>query len=175
MERAAALYGKALRALAIIACGLLVSMMILICADVLLRNIAAIPSLRGLPWVNDVAETMLYTITMFTAPWLLHHGQHIRVDVVLRALPARAGWYCEYLNDVLTVLACLTVVVYGAVAAHQSYADGSMTVKSIVVAEWLVLIPLPISFLLLSAEMIFRLRRLYSGPRKARDDSGIAA
>jgi len=34
----------------------------------------------------------LYLITLLTAPGLLRIGQHIRIDIVLRVLPARVGW-----------------------------------------------------------------------------------
>ena len=35
---------------------------------------------------------MLYLITMCVAPWLLRQGQHIRVDILLQALPPRLAW-----------------------------------------------------------------------------------
>ena len=41
MERASALYGRLLEALALAACALLFFMMLVICADVLLRNVGA--------------------------------------------------------------------------------------------------------------------------------------
>ena len=43
----------------------------------------------GLPWSNEVSEYILYLVTLLSAPWLLRRGQHIRVDILLRALPAR--------------------------------------------------------------------------------------
>ena len=46
---------------------------------------------RGLAWSNEISELMLYLITLLAAPWLLREGQHIRVDIVLRALPRAAG------------------------------------------------------------------------------------
>jgi len=65
------------------------------------RNVALIPSMRGLDWSNDLTEAMLYLITMCAAPWLLRQGQHIRVDIVLRAIPKRIAWYCEWFADQL--------------------------------------------------------------------------
>ena len=48
------------------------------------------------------------------APWLLREGQHIRVDIVLRALPPRVGLACEWIADVLGLACCLVMVWYGA-------------------------------------------------------------
>ena len=67
---------------------LLLAMMLMICGDVLLRNVA-VPGLpRGIAWSNEISELMLYLLTMLAAPWLLRGGRHIRVDIVLRVLPA---------------------------------------------------------------------------------------
>src|SRR5215203_4539548 len=51
-------------------------------ADVLLRNIGV----GGLPWSAEISEDVIYLVTLLAAPWLLRQGQHIRVDIVLRAL-----------------------------------------------------------------------------------------
>ena len=87
-----AAYGKLLEGLALVACALIFGMTLMICADVLLRNVRIIPGLAGLEWSNEISEAMLYLITMLTAPWLLRRGQHIRVDIVLRAVPKKVGW-----------------------------------------------------------------------------------
>ena len=49
---------------------LLFLLMIVICGDVLLRNVPLIPSMRGFPATNDLSEAFLYLITLLSAPWL---------------------------------------------------------------------------------------------------------
>src|SRR5437763_807234 len=78
-------YGRLLDALLLIACVLLFAMALLIGLDVLLRNIGA----GGVAPSNELSEDALYLITLIAAPGLLRQGQHIRVDIVLRVLPAR--------------------------------------------------------------------------------------
>ena len=175
MERASALYGKLLSLLALAACVLLFLMMVMICADVLVRNVALIPGLRGLPWSNEVSETMLYLITMLTAPWILRRGQHIRVDIVLVAIPRKAAWYCEWAADGLALACCLAMMVYGTQAATASFHAGSMAIKTLITPEWWSLAPLPVAFALLAIEVGFRMQRLYAGPRAPRDDAVSAA
>ena len=48
---------------------------------------------------NELSEDILYLMTLLAAPWLLRQGQHIRVDIILRALPPRAAWLLEWVGD----------------------------------------------------------------------------
>jgi TRAP-type C4-dicarboxylate transport system permease small subunit len=175
LDRFSALYGKLLEGLAWLACVMVFAMVMMICTDVLLRNVALIPSMRGLDWSNDITEAMLWLITMCAAPWILRQGQHIRVDIVLRAIPKRTAWYCEWFADLVGLACCLTMVWYGVKVAAASYASGAMTIKTMVTPEWWLLVPLPVSFLLLSIEMLFRMRRLLYGERGPREDAVSAA
>ena len=88
IERLSGAYGRLLAALALVGCAILLAMMLIIVADVALRNIA-VPGLpRGLAWSNEISELLLYLITMSVAPWLLRQGQHIRIDIVLLVIGA---------------------------------------------------------------------------------------
>jgi TRAP-type transport system small permease protein len=175
LDRLSRIYGRGLEALAWVACLLVLAMTLMICLDVLLRNVALIPTMRGLDWSNDVTEAMLYLITMCAAPWILRKGQHIRVDISLRAIPKRTAWYCEWLADGVGLFCCLAMVWYGSKMTFASYISGAMTVKTMVTPEWWLLIPLSIAFALLSIEMLFRMRRLMHGERGPREDAVSAA
>lgn len=171
MDRLEAAYGKLLEALALAACALVLGMTLMICADVLLRNVRILPGLVGLEWSNEISEAMLYLITMLTAPWLLRRSQHIRVDIVLRAVPKRVGWVFEWIADVLGLACCLLIAYYGTRAALASFMAGSVSIKTLVTPEWWLLSVLPVAFLALSLEMLFRMRRLALGERAPRDDA----
>lgn len=175
MHALSAAYDRLLLALAIVASLMLAAMMLIICADVLLRNVALIPGVHGVEWSNEVSETLLYWITLLAAPWLLRQGQHIRVDILLRAIPKRVAWGCELLADVLALGCCIALVVYGAKAAWASYAAGSVTIKTLVTPEWWSLVPLPAAFALLAIEVVFRMHRLLSGERAPRADAVSAS
>lgn len=164
-----------LEAFALAACALIGLMALMICADVLLRNVALIPGVDGLAWSNELSETGLYLITMLAAPWLLREGRHIRVDIVLRAIPAQAGWICEWLSDAIAFACCVTVVVYAGRATWESFSQGSITIKTLVMPEWWTQAPLPVAFTLLAIEVLFRMRRLARGPRAPREDAVSAS
>lgn len=171
MERLAAAYARLLEALALLGCALVFAMAVMICGDVLLRNVRLVPGVHGFAWSNEVSEGMLYLITVLTAPWLLHQGQHIRVDIVLRAVPKRLGWYFEWAADAFGLACCLTIAYYGFRAAFASFKAGSLSIKTLITPEWWLLAPLPVAFLLLAIEMGFRMRRLRLGERAPRDDA----
>jgi len=175
LDRIDRAWGRLLEGFALCACLLIAGVALMICMDVLLRNVALVPGVQGLAWSNEVSETALYLITMLAAPWLLRQGQHIRVDIVLRLLPPRAGWVCEWICDCIALACCLLVSWYGALAAWQSYAQGSITIKTLVLPEWWSLAPLPAAFALLAVEVLFRMRRLSLGERAPRDDTVSAS
>ncbi len=168
-------YGRLLDVLAIIGAALLFAMMIVIVLDVFLRNSALVPGMRGVPGANELSESALYLITMLTAPWLLRRGQHIRVDILLRVIPKRLAWYCEWAVDVIALVCSLVLLAYGWKATVASINTGSMTIKSIAWPEWWLLAPLPLTFALLSVEILFRMQRLAIGPRAPRDDAVSSA
>ena len=171
MHRFEAAYGRVLDALALAACALILGMTLMICVDVFLRNVRIIPGLAGLEWSNEISEAMLFLVTMLTAPWLLSRGQHIRVDIILRAVPPLVGWIFEWIVDLLAFGCCAVITFYSARAAWASYAAGSLSIKTLVTPEWWLLSVLPVAFTLLTLEMVFRMRRLYLGPRTPRDDA----
>ncbi len=171
MNRLEAAYGRLLEGCALVACALVFGMTLMICADVLLRNVRIIPGLAGLEWSNEISEAMLYLVTMLTAPWLLRRGQHIRVDIVLRAVPKQVGWLMEWAVDVLALTCCALMAWYSARAALASFQAGSVSIKTLVTPEWWLLSALPLAFLALTLEMLFRMRRLALSERAPRDDA----
>ena len=99
-------FGRFLAALSLLGCAILMAMMLIIVADVALRNLA-LPGLpQGLAWSTEISELMLYLITMCVAPWLLRQGQHIRVDIVLQAIPPRLAWRLEWVGDLIGLGCC---------------------------------------------------------------------
>src|SRR5260221_6291390 len=168
VERAS---GRLLDVAAAAAFALILGMTLMICADVFLRNVRIVPGLAGLEWANEISEAMLFLITLLTAPWLLRRGQHIRVDIVLRAVPPRVGWLFEWLVDLLAFGCCAIMAWYSARAALHSYGAGSLSIKTLVTPEWWLLSILPIAFTALTVEMLFRMRRLWLAERAPRDDA----
>jgi TRAP-type C4-dicarboxylate transport system permease small subunit len=171
MDRLSRWYGRLLDAMLLAACFLLLFMTVMIGADVVSRNIGA----GGVAVSNELSEDILYLMTLLTAPWLLRQGQHIRVDIILRILPARVAWSLEWLGDTVGFFCCLYFVWYGARVTLASYMAGSISIKTMITPEWWILAPLPIGFALLAVEFAFRMHRLSKAEIGARDDAVSAA
>ena len=164
-------YGRLLDVLLLLACFLLLTMTLLIGADVLLRNIG----LGGIAPSNELSEDIIYLLTLLAAPALLRQGQHIRVDIVLRALPARTGWLLEWVDDALGLICCLYFVWYGVRVAAASYMSGALSIKTLVLPEWWLMAPMPAAFVLLAVEFLFRMHRLALSEHGPRDDAVSAS
>jgi TRAP-type transport system small permease protein len=164
MTRLSAAYGRFLNALAVLAALIVLAMVILVTADILLRNLTR----TGFSWAYEVTEYTLYLITLLAAPWLLRRGQHVRIDLVLAMVPPRVAWLMEALADILGFAVCLVFVRYGATMTYESWQLGSITIKNLVFPEWWLLWPLPVFFALIAIEFIFRFHRLLSGERTRR-------
>ena len=168
-------YGRFLAALSLLGCAILMAMMLVIVCDVFFRNVLLPGMPRGFAWSTEVSELMLYLITMCVAPWLLRQGQHIRVDIVLQAIPPRLAWTLEWLGDLIGLVCCVVIAWYGTQAAWSSFQSDAVNIKTLVTPEWWALAPLPFVFVLLSIEMLFRLHRLQIGVRGPRHDAVSAA
>ncbi|HSW21452.1 MAG TPA: TRAP transporter small permease subunit [Burkholderiaceae bacterium] len=174
-ERVSGAFGRLLAALAWVGCVLLLAMLAIIVSDVALRNLA-VPGLpRGLAWSNEISELLLYLITLCVAPWLLRQGRHIRVDIVLRAIPPRLAWMLEWLGDTIGLACCVVLAWFATKAAWSSYLAGAVNIKTLVTPEWWWLSPLPVVFGLLGIEMLFRMERLARAERAPRSDAVSAA
>jgi len=171
MARLSEWYGRLLNALVLVACILLLIMTVMIGADVVSRNVGA----GGVAVSNELSEDILYLMTLLAAPWLLRQGQHIRVDIILRALPVRAAWLLEWVGDIVGLICCLYFVWYGYLITRASYDAGSINIKTLVTPEWWTLAPLPLGFALLGIEFIFRMHRLSVAEVGLRDDAVSAA
>jgi TRAP-type C4-dicarboxylate transport system permease small subunit len=171
MARLTYWYGRLLEVLTLLACFLLLTMTLLIGADVLLRNVG----LGGIAPSNELSEDIIYLLTLLAAPGLLRQGQHIRVDIVLRVLPDKVGWLLEWLGDILGLICCLYFVWHGARVAAASFASGALSIKTLVLPEWWLLAPMPLAFVLLGVEFLFRMYRLALAERRPRDDAVSAS
>ena len=171
IERLSQAYGRLLEGMVMAACLLLLGITVLIGLDVLLRNVG----LGGIPPSNELSEDALYLITILAAPGLLRRGQHIRIDILLRMIPPKVAWVLEWIGDAVGIVCCTFFVWYGLRVTLASYASGSISIKTLIMPEWWIFAPMPICFLMLAAEFVFRMRALAMSERAPRDDATSAA
>jgi TRAP-type transport system small permease protein len=164
MTRLSAIFGRVFDALAVAAALILLAMVVVVTADIVLRNTTR----GGFAWANEVSEYAFYLMTLLTAPWLLRRGQHVRLDIILTLVPSRVAWLMEAAGDALGFCVSVVLVRYGFAMTADSARLGAITIKNLVFPEWWLLAPLPAAFALLAVEFVFRFDRLLKGERRRR-------
>ena len=170
MQRLSDIYGRFLDALAGAAALVLLAMVIVVTGDIILRNLIV----KGFVWANEVSEYALYLITLLTAPWLLRRGQHVRLDLILSAVPRRVAWLMEAVGDIIGFIVCLVMIRYAWLMTFEAYRNGSITIKNLVFPEWWLLAPLPACFVLLAIEFVFRFHRLLRSRDRREEATSVA-
>ena len=147
------MYRRLLQSLAAAAALLLGATAIAVTADVVLRNVGV----GSAPWILELSEYVLPLATFLTAPWLLLRGEHVRLDVLLRALPPRAARALDVSVSGLGLAICGVLVFYGVRTALDSARQGAKVFKSVVFPEWWLYAPFAVCFALLAMEFLRRM------------------
>ncbi len=146
------------------ACGMVAGLTVVVLAvmvslDVALRNLG----LGNFPWLLEVAEYAIYITTFLAAPWVLHLGAHVRVDLLINNTPARFSKALELLVGVGGAVISGFLVYHGTLVTIEASHLNAIVVKELPIAEWLLLIVIPLSGCLLLLEFILRCARVMRG------------
>lgn len=147
------------------ACGLgaglaIAGLALAITADVVLRNLG----ITNFPWLLEVSEYVIYIATFMAAPWVLHLGSHVRVDLVVTALPRRVAVAAEMLADVMGLATAIVLAWYGWRVTWDTFSRGDMLYKELVIPEWPLLAVIPVSGALMAIEFARRIKAAADGP-----------
>ena len=146
-------YRLLLEGMATLAALLLAATALTVAADVVARNVG----LGATPWIVEVSEYMLPLATFLVAPWLLLRGEHVRIDLLLWVLPARAARALDRTVNVLGLAISGVLLIYGVRTALDSQRHGARVFKSVVFPEWWLYAPFALCFALLAIEFLRRL------------------
>ncbi len=109
-------------ALAGLAAILILGMSIWITYDVLTRYFFGFAS----PWAFDLSEYALPWITFLAAPWVLLQDRHVRIEILLDALPVRVQRVLGVGVCIVAILACAVLTWRTGSAALEYYQNGVM-------------------------------------------------
>jgi TRAP-type C4-dicarboxylate transport system permease small subunit len=144
---------------------------VVISADVILRA----AGYRTLGWTLEASEYGLLIVCFLGAPAVLRHGDHIRVDVVLRSFGPAGKGRLLILANLIAALTCLALTWFASQEALTAYRRGAMLFKEIEMPQWIVLSVMPLGMLLLTWEFASRIVRRLSGIEvPGEGDSGVA-
>jgi TRAP-type C4-dicarboxylate transport system permease small subunit len=122
------------------------AMALLITFDVTLRNLG----LGTLPWIVELSEYGMPAATFLAAPWLLAKAEHVRIDMIVKALPRGPARALEGLADGIGLAISLAMIYYGLAIILDSRRIGALIIKTLVFPEWWLFAPLPAAGALLA-------------------------
>jgi TRAP-type C4-dicarboxylate transport system permease small subunit len=161
MTAVARLYDLFYRCVGALVAGLIAFIAVIISLDVIMRN----SGLGTLSWMLEISEYAQFLATFLGAPWVLKHGAHVRVDVIVSTLPVRAGRALELLGDTIGLLICLVILYFALLIAATSMSESAMIIKILIIPEWWVFAIVACSAFLLIIEFVCRMwRTRYSVP-----------
>lgn len=136
---------------------------ILIPLDLMLRKMRW----GNFPWLGEGIEYALYVGVFLSAAWVLQKGAHVRVDIIVAALPKRLAVRMEKALDVAGAILCAVLCYYGVTAAITEYVDETLPDKDLRIDNWYMMVAFALAFALLTIEFLFRIRRAGEAGDKA--------
>lgn len=128
-------------------------MSLLVTADVILRNL----NINLIPASVEITEYMLMIATFIAAPWLLYHGGHIRIDVLVSLTAAPIQRLLSLLCNIIGLVVCGVLAFQTLNVLLDVYQQGSVVFKELIFPEWWLSLPLLIGSTLLTVEFARRI------------------
>jgi len=144
--------GRVIDGLGAVAGAVVASIAFFISAEVVLRAAGA----RPFGWTLEMAEYGLLVMGFLGSPWVLRHGDHIRVDIVLRGVGAAWHRRLLFLANMIAMITCLFLAWYGLQVAIEAFVRGSVLFKTIRMPQWIILSVMPLGTALLAYEFLAR-------------------
>jgi C4-dicarboxylate transporter, DctQ subunit len=161
-------YDAMLYGMAVFAGVLMVTMMAMITADVVLRNLGT----QGSAHFFTFTEYFLLLIPLFGAPWLVREKGHIYIEVLTGALPATVRRTLMLAVVVLCVAVCAVLAWYGGAITLQNFLQNEKDVRSFDMPRWILMAAMPLSFGMMALEFV---RLLLRGESPYAGDAAAAA
>jgi len=142
--------------MAIAAGFLMAAMMVVICLDVVLRNLGYQSSAHFFTFT----EYALLAVPCLGAPWLVREKGHIYVEILLMALKPRPREVLTYVIGAMCIAVCAILAWYGFEVTLRDFLDNEKDVRSLDMPRWMVVGFIPLSFAMMGIEFLrFLVRR----------------
>jgi C4-dicarboxylate transporter, DctQ subunit len=127
---------------------LMAAMMVVICLDVLLRNLGYQSSAHFFTFT----EYALLMVPCMGAPWLVREKGQIYVEILLMSLTPRARARMTVAIGVVCIALCLVLAWYGFAITLNDFLNSEKDVRSLDMPRWMVVAWIPLAFLLMAVE-----------------------
>ncbi len=119
---------------------LLTGMILLAAAQIISRNLFSF----GFVWGEPLLRVLVLWLALLGAMAATRDGNHIRIDVLSRFLPAGANLLVRRITDLFSALVCTLVAWHAGRFVHADWQDGLDWISG--VPSWTVELIIPIGF-----------------------------
>lgn len=169
MAAIARLWERFLSLLAAIVGLLLLLAMVSVSADVVGRYFLAAP----IGWVLELTEYILLYTPFLGMAWLVRRAEgHVRIDVLVSALPGRVQVKLNLLVALVAASACAAAAYYAGLTTWDHYQRGVETYGIYPIQKWTLLIVIAAGFAFTAVEFA---RKAQDHVRELRRDPGNGA
>jgi TRAP-type transport system small permease protein len=147
---------------------MLIAVTSLITAQILAREVFV----DGAPWADELARFCGLGLIFLGIPSLLRSGQHVRVDLLLNAMPAGRRRYADWINEALTVAFCALYLVSGGLFLQRA---GRFSSPSLAIPNLIYYLPAVLGMALMMLVALERLSRLSRTLRNSAAGSGASS
>ncbi|MEO7402191.1 MAG: TRAP transporter small permease [Burkholderiales bacterium] len=129
---------------------LLVAMMVMIVADVVIRNPPF--SAQSPAWLFTFTEYSLLLVPCLGAPWLVREKGHVFVEILLMYLNKRNRFRASRVIAVACIVICLVLAWYGGEVAIRDFTEGRQDTRAFDTPRWIVVLWIPLAFFFMAVE-----------------------
>ncbi len=142
--------GRVSWALATISKILIGTLILLVIADVTVRNLGY----RPLGWAVNTSEFLLLYITFTSMPWLVRNKGHVFVEFLRMALPPGARAVLERLVYLGCVVLCLYLAWYAGSSFVTAIKRGTYEMRTFDMPKWAIFAPMAVAFTVSALEWL---------------------
>lgn len=143
---------------------LLIAAMLVICEMIFLRYVFRAPTI----WQTDFVVFSATAAMFLGAPYVLKTRGHVGVDVIEIALPPAPRRILGIIGALLGFTFAVLMTIASAMFFHDAYVNEWRTSTVAAITLWIPLLPLPVSFALLSLQYVAELVRRLCGAYEAK-------
>ena len=171
LEKARTVFDHIIDSLASVSGVIVLGIMFIMTYEVIMRYF-----FRKAPtWAIEVTEYGLFLLAFLGAAWLLKLGRHIRVDVVVNQLGAKAQTLFSIVTSIVGAIICLVITWFGIDATLDYLHRSVMMERVLVFPKYTLLLFIPLGCFMLAIQF---LRQVYGHVKSwraiAREEPEIA-
>lgn len=140
-------------AMGAVCCAILVAMVLIITVNVAMRYVFNAP----ITWADQVVTYALVYATFLGAPYALAQRAHVSIDILTTFMRPLNGVRLNVSIDAVGILYCILFTILAAQEVARLIERGSEFADAFIFPQWIVLVALPLSGLLLAVQFFANL------------------